>query len=439
MKSSHAMAAATWTAIFALSACAPSHVQPSSPAPSGTGPTTPSAPLEAGQERSGILSAADSVGEDRRMQTWALRGHRGQPIVVDLIATEFDPLLGVIGPGIRPLNDDDSGGSCNARITFTPPEDGIYWLLVQGASDASGGAFRLRASSTPEPQAPGECGDATASRFTNAELSDVPVRGVLAVGDDVHGELTSQDRLLKDGRARAYELHATRGVTLTIDLMSSDFDAYLAITGPGLTRAAEDDDSGAGCDARIQLAVSVDGVYRVIVTSANDGETGRFTLRASREPPPLADRSCDASADQHHGSSDVSPDELMGLPVQGALTVGADVAGELTDATRTIVDGTHALVWTIQGVKDQTVVVDMVSDAFDAYLMVVGPGMTDILTDDDSGGGCNPRLAITFPADGTYRVVANAVDRGAVGTFHLRVSRTAGPVAKGECSNGHQH
>src|SRR5690242_7050695 len=149
VKPCHAMAAATATAILALTSCSPAHVQ--NPSPSGSGPTTQTAPLEAGQVRSGVLSAADSVGEERRMQTWALRGHRGQQIVVDLISTEFDPLLDVVGPGIHPLSDDDGGGSCNARITFTPPEDGIYWLLVQGSSTAQGGAFTLRAASNALP------------------------------------------------------------------------------------------------------------------------------------------------------------------------------------------------------------------------------------------------------------------------------------------------
>jgi hypothetical protein len=42
------------------------------------------------------------------------------------------------------------------------------------------------------------------------------------------------------------------------------------------------------------------------------------------------------------------------------------------------------------------------------------------LEDDDSGEGLNSRLDVTFPNDGTYRVVASSLG-GSLGTFTLRV------------------
>ena len=167
-------------------------------------PTTQRQPLEVGQERAGTLTD--------HAQSWALRGRRGDRIVVDLVSTQFDPQVMVVGPGIQPLEDDDSGGACNARVTFTPPEDGIYWVVVQSAGGGSeGGSFILRASRTAGPEATGSCGGESPDRFDAAEIAAIPTSGPLVMGDSVRGELTKQDRSLGEGYARAYDLKGTPG------------------------------------------------------------------------------------------------------------------------------------------------------------------------------------------------------------------------------------
>jgi serine protease Do len=62
----------------------------------------------------------------------------------------------------------------------------------------------------------------------------------------------------------------------------------------------------------------------------------------------------------------------------------------------------------------------MMSDDFDSYLYVVGPGLPNRLENDDGGDGLNSRLDVTFPNDGTYKVVASSLG-GSLGTFTLRV------------------
>ncbi len=64
--------------------------------------------------------------------------------------------------------------------------------------------------------------------------------------------------------------------------------------------------------------------------------------------------------------------------------------------------------------------IELMSEDFDSYLFLVGPGLPEPLSDDDGGEGLNSRLAISFPADGVYRVVASSLG-GATGTFTLRV------------------
>ncbi len=65
----------------------------------------------------------------------------------------------------------------------------------------------------------------------------------------------------------------------------------------------------------------------------------------------------------------------------------------------------------------------MISEDFDAYLYFAGPGLSQPLTDDDGAGDLNSRITVTLPEDGTYRVVASALDGGASGQFQLVVNR----------------
>ena len=75
-----------------------------------------------GQTTSGQLTAADALtADDTYAQAWRITGVAGRVITVDLASADFDAFLLVRGPGFDPsheLQDDDSGGHCNARLSF---------------------------------------------------------------------------------------------------------------------------------------------------------------------------------------------------------------------------------------------------------------------------------------------------------------------------------
>src|SRR6266508_2260627 len=100
------------------------------------------------------------------MQGWTIGGTAGQTVTVDLESDEFDPYLFVAGPGIaEPMQDDDSGGNCNARVTLTFPRAGEYLVVVNSsnpratASPASWRAARtpVRSSGRAGPACPPRC------------------------------------------------------------------------------------------------------------------------------------------------------------------------------------------------------------------------------------------------------------------------------------------
>lgn len=121
------------------------------------------------------------------------------------------------------------------------------------------------------------------------------------------------------------------------------------------------------------------------------------------------------------------------LPTEGrSLSVGAAQTGALSSADMRDGDDSYMEAWEISGRAGQSVTIDLIADAFDPRVYVVGPGLSETLMDDDSGDGCNARLTFTFLETGTFRVVASSLSARQTGTYTVRVSdRPGGPPSHG--------
>jgi len=86
--------------------------------------------------------------------------------------------------------------------------------------------------------------------------------------------------------ARWYTFSWTAGRTATIDLTSSQANAYLYLLTPDGEVEAADDDGGGGTNARIQRSLSQAGPYTIEVTTSVPGQTGGFTLALTGCPIP---------------------------------------------------------------------------------------------------------------------------------------------------------
>lgn len=122
------------------------------------------------------------------------------------------------------------------------------------------------------------------------------------------------------------------------------------------------------------------------------------------------------------------------LPVAGTVEVGATIEGSL-EASDYLAVGRRVRAYTLEGTSGAPVTIDLISDDFDAYLYLVGPGGTEIETDDDSGGACHARISTFLPSDGEYRIVASSLS-GSTGAFTLRLAERQQPPAPGECGGG---
>src|SRR2546425_10760836 len=132
--------------------------------------------------------------------------------------------------------------------------------------------------------------------FPSGPRAQPAPKATMALAQPVRDSLTRRDPLLPADStyAQQWRLGATRaGETVTIDLVSDVFDAYVFLLGPGLERERpQDDDSGGSCNARLTARLPQTGDYYVVVTSSDKFRTGAFALSvtAGARPPALSPR-----------------------------------------------------------------------------------------------------------------------------------------------------
>jgi hypothetical protein len=140
-----------------------------------------------------------------------------------------------------------------------------------------------------------------------------------------------------------------------------------------------------------------------------------------------------AAALTPHTAFSQSPSILELLPTADQrVEIGTERAGMLTASDYATTDGRRVQAFELVGERGQPVTIDAVSDDFDAFLYVVGPGYDEPQMDDDSGGQCHARLSLFLPDSGTFRVVVGSLG-GGTGGFTLFVGDRQRPMAEGGC------
>ncbi len=117
--------------------------------------------IHVGETVEGTLTAHDPIftRDSTYFQRWVIPVVRGQPFTVDLVSRDFDPyLLLVYGSEPPLLQNDDGGGSCNARLVYVPPDDRPLRILVNTAGKHETGRYTLRVAAGRAVTDPkGEC------------------------------------------------------------------------------------------------------------------------------------------------------------------------------------------------------------------------------------------------------------------------------------------
>jgi len=250
----------------------------------------PSSREVAGVITPGQSLSADLGDGDRRLDsgefidTYTLRGRRGQQLDLRLTSSAFDPYLAITGPGgLSEFNDDDPDGhgEFNSRLFVTLPADGEYRITATSYEADEAGDYRL----SVDPA------DGRASQGRPRQESYVDDRGdredvrggVIELGDTVGGTLQSGDETLDSGEfVDNFTFRGQRGQRVAAELTSSAFDAFIILTTPS-GEQLDNDDGEDGTNSRLDTVLAEDGEYQVRVTSFAPGETGsyRFSLAPS--------------------------------------------------------------------------------------------------------------------------------------------------------------
>lgn len=346
-----------------------------------------------GDEVQGALSSTDYVGlNDAFLEAWSFDGEEGQSVTFDVISDDFDSYVYVVGPGLsEALRDDDSGGMCHARLELTVLESGTFLVVASSNAGRQTGTYRLRASENPEPGSPISCGG-----LDGSTLLALTPEGSLSVGDVGTGFLSAASPSIENGRPlQSWTIDGNAGDRITIGVQSDDYDSYLYFFGPGMSEVQTDDDGGNGYDSEMTVTLAATGTYTIGAAALSSGSNGSYTVTVTE------------------------PVQATNLPVGSReLRVGSTEYGYLGEQVDVRYDGQLVQAWAFRARSGERVTFDLMSEDFDSYLRIVGPGMSE-MTDDDSGEDLDSRLTVSFPQDGVYRIIAGSLG-GNEGSFTLQ-------------------
>ncbi len=124
-----------------------------------------------------------------------------------------------------------------------------------------------------------------------------------------------------------------------------------------------------------------------------------------------------------------SPDRggsiLYLLEPEGRLLLGEEMQGALSSFDYISISDSYVDAWAFEGQGRTRVTFDLISDEFDGYLYLVGPGFAETISDDDGGGGCNARITVTLLEDGVFRIIASSTGRN-TGIYTIRATEGEG-------------
>lgn len=233
----------------------------------------------------------------------------------------------------------------------------------------------------------------------------------LTAGTRHSSSLDANDPTLDDGsHVELWAIELQAGQQVTVTMRSSAFDTMLLMMQVDNTsyNAENDDFEEGSTDSRISFRAPATGVYAFLANSYEGGARGNYTIEATVG-----------------GGQGGAMDELMGGGASGnALSYGQTVNGELSDADRTLDDGSKYDEYTFQGAAGDRVVISMTSSSFDTYLALLSAGGQRVAQNDDaSDGDTNSQIVFTLPAAGRYTIVANSYEAGSFGAYALKLEK----------------
>jgi hypothetical protein len=234
--------------------------------------------IAANQQAQNVLTPGAARWDGKPFQAYQFQCNAGQTFQMDILSTwdnyalVFDPMSNVVA------RDDDTGEGLNARVVYTCAITGVYRLAVTTfTSSTTPGAYTLQVSSAGAPMMPAvtqimpQPGVTLPQPTVTGGIAPPGQVASIAFGQMMQGRLEQGDQTMNDGTyADVWTFQGTGGQTVTIDLLSDQFDTYAQLLSASGDRLAEDDDSGGNLNSRITFALPASGQYQVVVNNFGD-------------------------------------------------------------------------------------------------------------------------------------------------------------------------
>jgi hypothetical protein len=238
--------------------------------------------IAVGDVITGYLTAEDDTLMDgSHFKLYFLTGVAGDSITISLASVDFNTdLLLADSTDVVLDSDDNAGGSCNSHLNFVLPDSGRYNIYATSTYGQRVGEYQLSVTKGIQPpNSTRRCG------------GFFETKGTVSVGDSVAGTLgPPDDSKLGQSYYQVWGLSVPAGHTVTVDLISDDFDARLRLYRGFAAALAADDDGGGKCNARIVLT-SEGHPYRLVMDTGKADETGKYVLKVTEGELPVTQKS----------------------------------------------------------------------------------------------------------------------------------------------------
>ena len=219
----------------------------------------------------------------------------------------------------------------------------------------------------------------------------------ISIGGELTAVLRSTDPRLNDNSV--YHLYAFRGNAgqiVQIDVMSSDFDAFAILQDAAGNELSRDDDDGEGFDARITYTLPSTGSYRIVANTYRSDRYGTYRIRITN---------------------------LAASTARSGMTIqrGVRLNGRLTPSDPRMADNSVFHYYVYSGRAGEMITVDVMSRDFDAYAIIQDASGTELIRNDDGGGGTNARISFRLPYQGQFRILVNTFTSGSYGAYTVWV------------------
>lgn len=303
--------------------------------------------------------------------------------------TLADPQLSLRSiTGILLAQDDNSGGGSDAKLVYSAPDSGWYFLDAGASGNASKGTYILKGATLSDD-------------YSN----DVLTTGVVQAGTPQAGLVSYV------GDSDWFKVGLSAGTTYVIDLAGDISDSaeldplkdpLLIVRDADGNFIARFDDFGGTLNSRAYFTPSADGLYYLEAKSAFKYDIGAYQLSVSAAPP----------------------DDFGAVPdsTAAALTLGTSQAGEIgipgdRDVFRVNLEAGKVYQVSVDGLAGHA------GTLADAYLRVFDSAGHLVDFDNNGGAGNDARMYLAPGATGTYYIEASGNNDCGMGSYSITVAQ----------------